>query len=350
MNALPRVLLLALLAAPLAAQDLPAPGQVAERLTARADTTQAYALYLPAAYSADRTWPVLFLMDPRGRALVPLGLFREASERHGFVLMSSYNTLSDADSATQINERALTALLEEAQDRIALDPRRLYLAGFSGTARISWSFADRLRPYVAGVVGVGAGLPGNTEIMMAVLRDAQPFAFFGTAGELDFNHDEMRALDEALDATPVPHRFVWFDGGHSWPPAAVATEAGDWLHLRAIAAGLAPPDSPFVAAQLAARLERARALEAESPADALAEYRSAAADFAGLGDVGPALRRAAELERSGAVRRTLARRAELARRALEFQVILHEVLAEIRTGEVPPPERAAERLRLARLR
>ena len=42
------------------------------------DTAQHYAQLLPAGYRADRRWPVLFVLDPRGRALHALRLFAEA--------------------------------------------------------------------------------------------------------------------------------------------------------------------------------------------------------------------------------------------------------------------------------
>ena len=75
-------------------------------------------------------------MDPRGRALVPLSLFKDAAERLGYILLSSYNTVSDG--AAEPNVRALDAMLQEAQEHFAVDERRIYLAGFSGTARMSW--------------------------------------------------------------------------------------------------------------------------------------------------------------------------------------------------------------------
>lgn len=39
------------------------------------------------------------------------------------------------------------------------------------------------------------------------------FAHYGFAGERDFNHREMRLVDEALEGR-VPHRFRSFNGGH----------------------------------------------------------------------------------------------------------------------------------------
>ena len=67
-------------------------GRVVQRITSRADTTQRYALYLPSSFTRDRQWPVLFLLDPRGRALIPLQRFQPVAERLGYIVISSYNT------------------------------------------------------------------------------------------------------------------------------------------------------------------------------------------------------------------------------------------------------------------
>src|SRR5262245_41001208 len=118
------------------------PGQKAERITSESNSTQAYAAYLPARYDTTHTWPIAFLMDPRGRALIPLDRMRAAAERHGYILLSSYNTISD--SATDANVVAMNAMLTDAQKSLRVDLKRIYLVGFSGTSRIAWNFADGL--------------------------------------------------------------------------------------------------------------------------------------------------------------------------------------------------------------
>lgn len=65
------------------AQEALPSGEIVERIWAAFDSTQSYAAYLPSDYDASRRWPILFLMDPRGRALVPVALFQAAAEEHG---------------------------------------------------------------------------------------------------------------------------------------------------------------------------------------------------------------------------------------------------------------------------
>lgn len=95
-------------------------GQVIEHLVCGADSERSYALYLPSAFRPDRRWPVMILMDPRGRALVPLELFRPAAEDLGYVLVSSYDTASDGPREPNI--LALRALLPEIEARFSPAP------------------------------------------------------------------------------------------------------------------------------------------------------------------------------------------------------------------------------------
>ena len=92
----------------------PAPGTVAERIVCRDDPSEAYALYLPSAYTPSRRWPVVYALDPRGRALIPLELLKEGAERYGFVIASSYGSRSD--EAVDPNVKALGALWRDTRD------------------------------------------------------------------------------------------------------------------------------------------------------------------------------------------------------------------------------------------
>jgi predicted esterase len=229
-----------------AAQSSPADslprGAVVERVWA--DSAHSYALYLPATWTAERRWPVLLLLDPGGRATLPAERFREAAERHGWVLMSAYDVRNGGPDTLALNDAAVDAMLVDAQQRFALDPERLYFAGFSGMARYGWRVAVALDGRTAGLIGMGAGFPDRPGLWGAMLRGAKPFSFFGIVGTRDPNLREMEDADAALGATAFPHRLTLFDGDHEWPPAAVAAEAIDWLERQRIQRPGASPPSP----------------------------------------------------------------------------------------------------------
>src|SRR5258708_20481488 len=82
-----------LLYAPCAAAQAP-PGRLEEQVRSATDTSQTFALYYPPAYSTERRWPVLLVLDPRGRPLLALKPFQDRAARPGWAILSSYNTLS----------------------------------------------------------------------------------------------------------------------------------------------------------------------------------------------------------------------------------------------------------------
>ena len=187
------------------------PGAVSERIACRQDPKQGYAVYLPSSYAATRTWPVVYLLDARGRALIPLERFRGAAEELGWVLVSSFNTRSDTHDDP--NTPALRAMWKDSHERLALDDRRVYLSGFSGGARASLALALQAPTAIAGVVGCGAGFPDEN----APIRSLA-FPYFGTVGDRDFNYYEMRALEQKLADAKAAFRIGYFEGGHEWPP------------------------------------------------------------------------------------------------------------------------------------
>jgi len=316
-------------------------GQVTERVVSTSDPDMTYALYLPSSYTSGRRWPVLLIMDPRGRALVPLKLFQQAAERRGYILASSYDTASDGP--LEPNARALRAVLPDLRDRLAIDPARLYLAGFSGTARAAWDFGMRLSSPVAGVIGIGGGLPGPGIDLQKVR-----FGFFGAAGDLDFNWEEMRALDLKLESGGLPHRFETFPGPHSWPPEAVCAEAIDWMDLHAMRRGLTPKDSELVEASMTHRMREAARLEKEGRRyEAYRAYKAVAADFEGLADTSAPRRLTAELSSHSEVRKTAARLDALAAKRNAYD----ERLASFLSGyDEKGPSPHAEAVRLLQIR
>ena len=331
LSAVPLTLLTLLLAAaPLHAQGDTLPrGRVVERV--RVDSAHSYALYLPSRWTAERRWPLLVLMDPGGRATLPLERFREAAERRGWIVVSAYDVRNGDLAVVAANDRAVNAMLADAQRRFSIDPRRLYFGGLSGSARYAWGVALQLDGRVAGLIGAAAGFPRAAGLWVASLRAVRPFPYFGTTGTTDFNREELEEVDSALDATSLPHRLAVFRGEHEWPPAEVAARAVDWMELQAMHAGTRPADGALVDSLYAAGMARARALEAAGqPLEAEREYRALVGDFAGMRETAQAAGRAAALSRDPAAGRARARRAALASRVREHGAAVYAFADELR--------------------
>ncbi len=318
-------------------------GYLVERIVSGADSTQAYALLLPTGYTSSRRWPLLLALDPRGRALIPLQRLRAKANERGYVVMSSYNSLSDGP--IEPNVHAMNAMIADAERALAIDKRRFYIVGFSGTARLAWSFARDLGDHAAGIIGIGAGVGRPS------LGDDSTWrriAFYGGSGQRDFNFDEMAAMDALLDTLGVPHRVRYFSGAHEWPPDSMFGAALEWMDLQAMKRGLLPYDSTWVEQLSRRQLAEAREIETKgATVDALETYRAVAADFRGLAAAGVARDKVSELTGRADVQAALERRASLLRESAKYRVIVDLAVGTLNARRPRPT--AAELARLLKL-
>ncbi|MBK7922313.1 MAG: hypothetical protein IPJ95_01615 [Gemmatimonadetes bacterium] len=312
---------------------LPA-GQVVERVTSRSNRQQQYAAFLPSRYSTDQAWPVLVVLDPRGRALLPLERVREVADRLGYIVLSSWNSRSDEPE--DHNADAINAILDDADRLLSIDPHRIYLVGQSGTARGSWIFGYSLRGNVAGIIGYGAGTPRDFPLEQPGPGGAAGPDFFGAAGIDDYNFDEMWALDARLDSVGIRHHIGWFDGVHAWPGAADLAEAVEWMHLQAMRRGLLAADRPWIDALYRSRLGDAAMMRAAGASyRAWRRFRAIETDFAGLHDIAAATEHRRELERQPGVFQAERHLGELVRQQEAFNRTLGEVLGDLRRTSQP---------------
>jgi len=273
-------------------------GRLIERVVSRDDATQSYALYLPSAYTPEKSWPVLYCLDPLARGEVPVALFRAAAEKYGWIVAGSHNS---RNGTVKDSLDAVVRMLRDARARLSIDDRRIYLAGFSGGARMSVRFGYLCQGCVAGVVACGAGFPADIKPSTAV-----PFPVYSVAGTEDFNFPEMKQLDEALDKFSVAHRLASFDGAHAWPPAETCTAAVEWMELQAMKSGRLSRDETLIGRLLLEQTRKAADAEAaRNFYDAYRSYRAAANDFRGLRDVSALEQQTARLWEMREVRRAL---------------------------------------------
>lgn len=209
------------------AQDLP-PGQMIDDVQCKDDASQHYSLYVPSNFTPERRWPVILGFDAGGRGRRAVERYQAAAEQYGYIVAGSNNA---RNGPWEISLNAARAMTADVTTRFPVDPRRVYTAGMSGGARVAMMVALSLRiitglfgPDIAGVFASSAGFPPDE------FRESVGFPVFGTAGTEDFNHQEMRELDRGLKS---PHRVVVFEGGHTWLPVDLATDASSgWKSRR----------------------------------------------------------------------------------------------------------------------
>jgi predicted esterase len=297
----------------------PERGRLVEHVASRADASQTYTLYLPTTYETAKRHPLLFVLDPRGRGTLAAEIFREAAEEHGWIVISSNQTRSDDDGAA--SNRAVRALLPEIE-RYASDSRRIYAAGFSGTAILACAIGAKSN-ILAGVIGVGGRL-----------IDENPpakfsFAHYGFAGDTDFNNRDMRLIDAQLERAGKSHRFQQFEGAHQWIGPELAREAVQWMELLAMKDQRRAPEASFIARAFERDVDVAKALEAAgNRVEALRRFREIAQTFDGLHAIEEVTAAVRRLQSAPAVQREL----KEAVRWDEFEArIMNDVFARIST-------------------
>src|ERR1051326_1234281 len=126
-----RWLFLLLIPALAGAADFPR-GQIVPAVTCVDDPSQSYALYLPSAYSENRSWSVIFLFDPGARGRRGVERFQAAAEKFGPILIGSNNSRNGPWDDSMY---AALTMINDAGRRFAIDPKRMYTAGLSAGAR-----------------------------------------------------------------------------------------------------------------------------------------------------------------------------------------------------------------------
>lgn len=281
---------------PVRAADGLAPGVLMDRVPVTANPEESYALYLPSGYSPERPAPILYGFDPRARGRVPVERFQAAAERYGWVVVGS-NASRNGIAVGDIIGR----LWGDTHARIAIDPRRVYVTGFSGGARVASGMGLASRDQVTGVAAFGAGLPNGARLPKDV-----GVLFFAGAGLDDFNLPEMRQLAADLDAAAIPNRLETWEGGHEWAPVEVCTLALEWLELGAMRAGTRAKDPALVEQWARRDEEHARKHEsAGAPVEAARALDSLARDFRGMRETGAYTEAAVRLRATRAYRDAL---------------------------------------------
>ncbi|HXI25268.1 MAG TPA: dienelactone hydrolase family protein [Pyrinomonadaceae bacterium] len=262
---------------------------IVEKVICADDATQSYALYLPAKYSNDHSWPVLFAFDPMARGKVPVEHYKDAAEKFGWIVIGSNNS---RNGSMQQSINAWNAMVKDAQQRFRLDENRVYVTGFSGGARVAIFLAAQCQGCIAGVVAAGAGFPIGLD---ATRRS--PLPIFVTVGVDDFNFAELSELDQTLNKAGTNHLVEEFAGRHDWPPADVAADALEWMELQAMKSGTRLSDQQFIQSAWQSKWTRAHSfIDAKKYYEAFQAYSAIIQTFNTLHDVTEARNEFAKLQ------------------------------------------------------
>ncbi|HHG86210.1 MAG TPA: hypothetical protein ENJ82_15780 [Bacteroidetes bacterium] len=203
-------------------------GKVIPKISIQTTPGESYALYLPEKYSKEQAWPILLCFDAQGRGILPVQRYSMLADMFQIIIAGS-NTSRNGISPQQAQQIA-GRMLADLQQKFKLDSAQIYVAGFSGGARIA-AMLGQTRSDIAGIIACAAGFQP---------RPTDPFHFVGMVGMEDFNYQEMRQLASVLDQAGRNHLMEYFVGGHDWPPLNFMAKGLQWMHFQAMKEGKIP--------------------------------------------------------------------------------------------------------------
>jgi len=130
--------------------------------------------------------------------------------RYGFGWLTNFQP---AESVA-IHQRALLEMIEELTKESIVDPRRIFLLGFSQSCALNYRFAFTYPDVLRGVIGIAGGLPGDWEANEAYQHTRA--AVLHLAGERDEYYGPSRVANyaEALRKRAAEVEFRSYDAGH----------------------------------------------------------------------------------------------------------------------------------------
>jgi dienelactone hydrolase len=206
--------------------DVPAThGKTSDRIPCIAAPEYGYHLWLPPTITAERLWPVMFIMDPGGGKAGTAGRYIPGATFNNFILAVSAESRNSFDDSG----KAILAMVADVAARLPVDPARQYSSGFSGGSRMAgWIGAEMSRLPMAGVLCCGAS-PAEGGIH----KLSPKTALYGLCGSNCFNRWDMPTIFAQEPCKDVRLRF--FVGRHDWADADMIRDAMVWLNACTLA-------------------------------------------------------------------------------------------------------------------
>ncbi len=197
-------------------------GKVTDNIQCKADASITYCVYIPTSYDVSKVYPTIYAFDPHGSGRIPVNLMKNIADSLDYIVIGSNNSKNGV-SVEEIN-RTVNTLFDDSQMKLAIDPSRIYLTGFSGGARVACMIAQS-KPGIKGVISCSAGFQPT--------KNPLGFQYIGIAGTQDMNYLEMRQLNQLMDSVGIENQLIVFKGKHSWPKESALTEAFEMLSIDA---------------------------------------------------------------------------------------------------------------------
>lgn len=200
--------------------------------------TESYAIYFPKKYDAKTPLALVFIFEPDARGKIGIEPFILAAEKYHYILVCS-NTLRNG--SIQDNIAVANRLFEDVLQTYSIDTSQLYIAGFSGGARLASYFGISTGAF-QGVIACGASFNN----MDKFIPPSNKFSYVGMVGDRDMNYQEMIGNKQWLDNAKMVNTLFVSHEEHVWPKQSEMLRAFDWLEIQAYRKNIRPKNDTII--------------------------------------------------------------------------------------------------------
>ena len=303
-------------------------GVIIDTIEVNNSNGESFALYLPEEFNSDVPSPIVFIFDPAARGRYGLIPFIEAADKYQMILVCSN---SSRNMAYETNFSIADRWFKDIFSRFTIDPTKMYLAGFSGGARLASTIAVLSGQFKA-VVGCGAAFSGNSGHWPV---SGDQFYFAGLVGNQDMNYQEMIKAADWLDRIGMSNQIFIFEDDHRWPDAKYISKAFDWFYLLDIKKNLVSDDRNFLDRYLVDQLTEAQFLSNQSQViEAVLQYERIIKDLDDYFTLDSLNVKVKELKNSKDYKKSLKSRKEIASEESAWTTkLISKVTEEMKKGE-----------------
>ncbi|WP_243396946.1 alpha/beta hydrolase [Flagellimonas pacifica] len=208
-----------------------------EGLTLHDSIPDTFSLYLPTTFSTNKEWPLLLIVDLKGREKQALSMFVQSAEKEGYVLAAPQLSDTVALSKSMVKTRRA---LERVLSMLPIHNSRIYAAGAGSGSRFA-NLVPIFMKEVKGAVSIGASV-ANTDLLSV----KRPFHFIGMVNENNYNYTEMLTTEKILDRYRFPNQVLIYSMNKEWPDGKYLKKAMQLFTLAAMGRKLIPKDSLYV--------------------------------------------------------------------------------------------------------
>ncbi|AXT56192.1 hypothetical protein D1815_10660 [Aquimarina sp. AD1] len=212
-------------------------GQVIDSLTVPS-SKGVYSIYLPTSLDLNKGWPILFGFDSTGRMNEFTNVFKNSAEEFGYIVVVS-NYSEKLSSEEKSNYIAL--FIKHMVSLFPIQNERMYVFGVGKDAPLNTSL-PLLYKHFSGAIAIG----DSYNYYQKIGRNKN-FSYVGMVGDKNFRTLDFIDIDKYFKRKKISSEVSFFDGKDELPSSEVISKALPYFTLDAMAKGMIPKDSVWIA-------------------------------------------------------------------------------------------------------